>query len=123
MMSDPPDDRIGPDYGPAVSAGVALCLALLGAIAAASMTAIALSATFEVFPFLPRAFERYRLVEACSRFAAEATAPMILLLSYRSARGRTPWPRRLSLLGIMKGIALLGVIASRFLVHFRPWMA
>jgi hypothetical protein len=122
MAVDPTDDCVGPDYGPLASAGLAIALAALGAIGAASMTAIALAATFEVVVILPRPFERYQLIDAWSRFAAETSALIVLLLTYRTARGRTPLPRRLSLLGMMKGIAFLGVIASRFLSHFSPWM-
>lgn len=120
MVVNSMDERIGPDYGPVISAGLAVCLAALSAIAAASVTAIALAATFEVILIRTRPFEQYRLIDAWSRFAAEASALIVLVLSYRTGRGRSIWPRRLSLLGMMKGMALLGIIASRFLVHFSP---
>lgn len=111
-------EPVGPDYGPLTSAALAIGLAVVSAIGAASMTAITLAATFEMVVILPGPFEQYRLIDACSRFAAEVSALIVLILSYRNGRGRPLWPRRLSLLGLMKGIAFLGLIASRFLFHF-----
>ncbi|WP_169974439.1 hypothetical protein [Tautonia rosea] len=123
MNASSMDERIGPDCGPVTSAGLAVGLAGLTAIAAASMTAIALSAAFELASILPRSFEQYRLIDAGSRFAAEASALIVLILTYRSGRGRSLWPRRRSILGMMKVTAFLGVIASRFLYYFSPWIS
>jgi hypothetical protein len=109
------EERIDLDLGPVPSMFLSVGLAILAAIGASALTAIGLAIAFELAPTRRGLYGELRIIGASSQFAAEVAWLFVLLGAYRKCRGLRLLPGRLSIFGLMVGIALLGVVAARFL--------